>query len=68
MTLLVRQLEPGPSGLPIEVYAFTTTVDWIEYEAIQADIFSHLVAVVPEFDLRVFQEPAGVDFQAVLLH
>jgi miniconductance mechanosensitive channel len=66
MTLLVRQLEPGPSGLPIEVYAFTTTVDWIEYEAIQADIFSHLVAAVPEFDLRVFQEPAGVDFQALV--
>lgn len=66
MTLLVRQLEPGPSGLPIEVYAFTTSVDWIEYEGVQAEIFSHLVAVVPEFGLRVFQEPAGADFQALI--
>jgi miniconductance mechanosensitive channel len=66
MTLLVRQLEPGPSGLPIEVYAFTTTVDWIEYEEIQAEIFGHLVAAVPEFGLRLFQEPAGIDFQALL--
>jgi miniconductance mechanosensitive channel len=66
MTLLVRQLEPGPSGLPIEVYAFTTTVDWIEYEEIQAEIFGHLVAAVPEFGLRLFQEPSGIDFQALL--
>jgi miniconductance mechanosensitive channel len=66
MTLLVRQLEPGPSGLPIEVYAFTTSVDWIEYEGIQAGIFGHLVAAVPEFGLRVFQEPAGMDFQALI--
>ena len=66
MTLLVYQLEPGPSGLPIEVYAFTKTVEWMEYEAIQADIFSHLVAAVPEFGLRLFQEPAGMDFQALV--
>lgn len=66
LTLLVRQLEPGPSGLPIEVYAFTKTVEWSEYEAIQADIFSHLVAAVPEFGLRVFQEPSGIDFQALV--
>jgi miniconductance mechanosensitive channel len=66
MTLLVRQLEPGPSGLPIEVYAFAKTVDWIEYENIQADIFGHLVAAVSEFSLRVFQEPAGMDFQALI--
>jgi miniconductance mechanosensitive channel len=66
MTLLVRQLEPGPSGLPIEVYAFTTSVDWIEYEGVQAEIFSHLVAVLPEFGLRVFQEPAGMDFQTLV--
>jgi len=66
MTLLVYQLEPGPSGLPIEVYAFTKTVEWMEYEAIQADIFSHLVAAVPEFGLRLFQEPAGWIFQALV--
>jgi len=66
MTLLVYQLEPGPTGLPIEIYAFTKTVEWAEYETIQADIFSHLVAAVAEFDLRLFQEPAGMDFQALV--
>jgi len=65
LTLLVRQLAPGPSGLPLEVYVFTKTVVWVEYEAIQADIFNHLVAAVPQFDLRVFQQPTGVDFQAL---
>ena len=65
MTLLVRQLAPGPTGLPLEIYVFTKTVDWIKYEDIQADIFSHLVAVVPLFDLQVFQEPAGSDFRAL---
>ena len=65
MTLLVRQLAPGPNGLPLEVYVFTKTVVWTEYEAIQADIFDHLVAAVPQFDLRVFQQPTGMDFQAL---
>jgi miniconductance mechanosensitive channel len=65
MTLLVRQLAPGPTGMPLEIYAFTETVNWIEYEDIQADIFSHLVAAVPQFDLHVFQEPAGADFRAM---
>ncbi|MFC1543347.1 mechanosensitive ion channel family protein [Candidatus Neomarinimicrobiota bacterium] len=63
MTLLVRQLDPGPNGLPIEIYAFTSDTRWGSYEAIQADIFDHILAVVPEFDLRVFQEPAGKDFE-----
>ena len=61
-TLLVRQLAPGEAGVPIEVYVFTDTTDWIEYEAIQADIFDHLLAAVPEFDLRLFQHPTGGDF------
>lgn len=65
LTLLVRQLAPGPSGLPLEVYVFTKTVDWIEYENIQAEVFDHLVAAVPQFGLRVFQQPTGLDFQAV---
>jgi miniconductance mechanosensitive channel len=65
MTLLVRQLAPGSTGMPLEIYAFTETVNWIEYEDIQADIFSHLVAAVPQFDLHVFQEPAGADFRAM---
>ena len=61
MTLLVRQLPPSPQGLPIEIYCFTATTDWAEYEAIQADIFDHLVAILPEFGLRLFQEPSGAD-------
>ena len=63
MTLLVRQLAPIPQGLPIEIYAFTNTIDWIEYEAIQAEIFDHLLAVVPEFNLRVFQNRVGGEFK-----
>ena len=65
MTFMVRQMAPGPTGLPLEIYVFTKTVNWIEYEDIQADIFSHLVAAVPQFDLRLFQEPAGADFRAM---
>ena len=61
MTLMVRQLAPGPEGLPLEVYCFTTTTVWTEYEDIQADIFDHLLAVVSEFGLRLYQKPAGSD-------
>jgi len=66
MTLIVRQLDPGPSGLPLEIYAFTKTADWEKYEATQADIFSHLLAAVPQFGLRVFQDPSGMDLQGLL--
>ncbi|MFT4704250.1 MAG: miniconductance mechanosensitive channel [Bradymonadia bacterium] len=66
MTFLVRQLPPGEMGLPIEIYAFTNTTDWVKYEAIQADIFDHLLAVAPEFGLRVFQLPASGDFREAL--
>jgi miniconductance mechanosensitive channel len=65
LTFLVRHLEPGPNGLPIEVYVFAKTIEWGEYEDIQADIFDHIFAVVPQFDLRVFQYPTGKDFQHV---
>ena len=61
MTLIVRQLAPGPEGLPLEIYCFTTTTAWAEYEDIQSDIFDHLLAIVPEFDLRLYQKPAGSD-------
>lgn len=64
-TFLVRQLPPDAQGLPIEIYVFTATTAWGEYEAIQADIFDHLLAVVQEFGLRVFQEPSGADFAAL---
>ena len=60
-TLLVRQLRPGPQGLPLEIYCFTRTTEWLPYEGIQADVFDHIIAITPEFDLRLFQEPAGTD-------
>ncbi|WIY51747.1 mechanosensitive ion channel family protein [Devosia sp. YIM 151766] len=63
MSIMVRQLAPGPDGLPIELYAFTDTIVWVNYEGIQADIFDHLYAILGEFDLRVFQNPAGHDLQ-----
>ncbi len=63
MTFLVRQLKPTELGLPLEIYVFTNDIEWANYEAIQADIFDHLLAILPEFDLRVFQNPSGQDFQ-----
>ncbi|EFW38280.1 transporter, small conductance mechanosensitive ion channel MscS family protein [Treponema phagedenis F0421] len=59
LTFLVRQLEPGPTGIPLEIYVFTATTKWAEYENIQADIFDHLFEAVHEFELRVFQYPVG---------
>ena len=61
MTLMVRQLDPGPEGLPLEIYCFTDTTVWVDYEGIQSDIFDHLLAIVPEFGLRLYQKPAGSD-------
>ncbi|MBT8065734.1 MAG: mechanosensitive ion channel family protein [Gammaproteobacteria bacterium] len=61
MTLIVRQKPPGPEGLPIEIYCFTNTTAWAVYEDIQSDIFDHLLAIVPEFGLRLYQKPAGSD-------
>jgi len=61
MTLIVRQLAPGPEGLPLEIYCFTNTTEWAVYEDIQSDIFDHLLAIVPEFGLRLYQKPAGSD-------
>jgi miniconductance mechanosensitive channel len=63
MTLLVRQLDPTPQGLPIEIYCFTTTTAWNAYEDIQSDVMDHLFALVPDFGLRVFQNPSGQDVQ-----
>jgi len=67
MTFLIRQLSPSENGLPIEIYVFCKDTNWTAYEAIQADIFDHILAVVSEFDLRVFQEPSGSDFQKIAL-
>jgi miniconductance mechanosensitive channel len=65
MTLLVRHLEPTPKGLPLQVYVFSSDQVWANYEAIQADIFDHLLAAIPEFELQVFQVPGGRDVEAL---
>jgi miniconductance mechanosensitive channel len=64
-TFLVRQLTPTADGLPIEIYVFTKNTEWITYESIQSDIFDHLLAIVPEFGLKIFQRPSGMDLQAL---
>jgi len=66
MTMLVRQLEPTSKGLPLQIYCFTNTTAWNAYESIQADIFDHLLAIMPEFDLRIYQEPSGLDLRGLL--
>lgn len=66
LTFLIRQLSPGPTGLPIEIYVFTTTTDWIKYEEIQADIFDFLFAAIREFDLKTFQSPSGEDVKSLI--
>ncbi|MFT6880916.1 MAG: miniconductance mechanosensitive channel [Arcticibacterium sp.] len=67
MTFLVRQLAPTEYGLPIEIYVFSKEQEWADYESIQSNIFDHILAVVPEFDLRVFQNPSGRDFSKLLV-
>ncbi len=62
-TLLVRQLAPTPHGLPIELYVFSNDTNWVAYEGIQADIFDHIIALLPEFGLRLFQHPTGADWR-----
>ena len=66
MTFLVRHRQPTEHGLPIELYVFSRDQVWANYENIQADIFDHLLAVIPEFNLRVFQAPSGSDFHHFL--
>ena len=63
MTLMVRTLEPTAEGVPLEVYCFTTSTQWAVYESIQGDIFDHLLAVLPEFGLRLYQNPTGNDLR-----
>lgn len=64
MTLLVRQLSPTAEGLPIEIYVFTNDIRWEAYEDIQSDIFDHVIAIAPEFKVRIFQNPTGSDFRS----
>ncbi len=64
LTTLIRQLQPGVNGLPIQIYAFTNTTAWGEYENIQSDIFDHLLSVASLFDLKLFQAPTGNDIKS----
>ncbi|HPE34354.1 MAG TPA: mechanosensitive ion channel [Bacteroidales bacterium] len=66
MTFLVRHLQPTEKGIPIEVYVFSRDQEWANYENLQADIFDHIMAAIPEFELRVFQNPSGVDVREAL--
>jgi miniconductance mechanosensitive channel len=66
MTFLVRHLQPSEKGLPVEIYVFSNDQEWAKYEAIQADIFDHILAIMPEFGLSVFQNPTGDDFQKLV--
>ncbi|VVE89803.1 mechanosensitive ion channel family protein [Pandoraea bronchicola] len=61
MTCMVRSLQPSATGIPIELYCFTNTTVWAEYERVQGDVFDHLLAILPEFGLRMYQNPAGAD-------
>lgn len=66
LTFLIRQLDPGSQGLPIEIYVFANTTDWSEYEDVQSNIFDHILAILPQFGLRVFQSPTSSDIQALV--
>lgn len=66
LTCMVRQLQPTDHGIPMELYFFCSIKDWVPYEGVQADVFDHVLAIIPEFDLQVFQSPSGRDFQRVL--
>ena len=65
-SLIVRQLQPTEKGLPLEIYAFSNQIAWKDYEAIQSDIFDHLIAILPEFGLKIYQAPSGYDMQITL--
>ncbi|HLU87775.1 MAG TPA: hypothetical protein VKZ44_08475, partial [Taishania sp.] len=63
MVLMVRQLEPTDTGIPIQIYCFTKSKVWVEYENIQSDIFDHILSMVHLFDLKIFEQPSGNDFR-----
>lgn len=65
-TIIVRQLQPTEKGLPIEIYAFSNILEWDKYEDLISDIFDHVLAVVPQFDLQIFQNPSGSDFKSLM--
>lgn len=66
LMIMVRQMQPTSEGLPLEIYCFTNTTVWLEYEQIQGEIFDHILAVIPEFGLRIFQRPSGNDLSTTI--
>ncbi len=68
LTLMVRQLSPSASGIPLEIYAFTSSVEWIDYESVQSDIFDHVIASTSLFDLKLTQSPSGHDLKNLLIN
>lgn len=68
LTLMVRQLQPTPEGIPLEVYCFSNDINWVNYEGIQSDIFDHLYAATSYFDLELYQAPSGNDFKTLSKH
>ena len=68
LTLMVRQLAPTNSGLPLEIYAFTSSVEWTDYESVQSDIFDHVLAIISLFDLKLTQSPSGHDIKNFLIN
>jgi miniconductance mechanosensitive channel len=66
LTLMVRQLAPTSSGLPLEIYAFTSSVEWTDYESVQSDIFDHILAIISLFDLKLTQSPSGHDIKKII--
>lgn len=63
---MVRQLQSTEKGIPLEIYFFSSEKNWVPYENIQSDIFDHILAIIPEFGLRVFQNPSSADIREVL--
>ena len=66
LMIMVRQMQPTSEGLPLEIYCFSNTTVWLEYEQIQGEIFDHILAVIPEFGLRIFQRPSGIDLSTTI--
>lgn len=64
---MVRQRDPGATGIPLEIYAFTKDIGWATYERVQGDVFDHLIAILPEFDLALYQQPTGADLRTALV-
>ncbi len=62
---MVRMMEPDSQGIPVEVYCFTATTPWTQYERIQDDVFDHLLSILPEMGLRLYQVPSGTDFSGI---